>query len=108
MDFDVVIVGSGLAGLSIALNLAHACRVAVISKRSLTDGASHWAQGGIAAALDPSDSVENHLRDTLAAGGGLCDEFATRFIVEHGRAAIDWLLEQKVPFTRDEEAHYGL
>ncbi len=108
MDFDVVIVGSGLAGLSVALNLAQTCRVAVISKRSLTDGASRWAQGGIAAALDPSDSVENHLQDTLAAGGGLCEEEATRFIVEHGRQAIEWLLEQQVPFTRDDEAEAGL
>ncbi len=108
MDFDVVIVGSGLGGLSVALNLAQTCRVAVIAKRSLTEGASCWAQGGIAAALDPSDSVENHLRDTLAAGGGLCEEEAARFIVEHGRDAIDWLIAQQVPFTRDDEAAVGL
>jgi len=74
MNFDVVIVGSGLAGLSVALNLAQTSRVAVIAKRSLTDGASDWAQGGIAAVLDSTDSVDEHVRDTLVAGAGICDE----------------------------------
>jgi L-aspartate oxidase len=107
MEFDVVIVGSGLAGLSVALNLAESARVAVIAKRSLTDGASDWAQGGIAAVLDSADSIENHVRDTLVAGGGLCDETATRYIVENGPAAIEWLIEQGVPFTRDDSAELG-
>ena len=71
MNFDVVIVGSGLAGLSVALNLADTRRVAVVAKRSMTEGASDWAQGGIAAVLDSADSVENHVRDTLVAGAGL-------------------------------------
>ena len=83
MNFDVAIVGSGLAGLSVALNLAETRRVAIVAKRSMTEGASDWAQGGIAAVLDSADSVENHVRDTLVAGGGLCDEAATRFIVEN-------------------------
>ena len=100
MNFDVAIVGSGLAGLTVALNLAQTRRVAVIAKRSMTEGASDWAQGGIAAVLDSADSIENHVRDTLVAGAGLCDEAATRFIVEHGRAAIEWLIAQGVPFTR--------
>ncbi|OLL30018.1 L-aspartate oxidase [Burkholderia sp. SRS-W-2-2016] len=107
MEFDVAIVGSGLAGLSVALNLAQTRRVAVIAKRSLTEGASDWAQGGIAAVLDSADSVENHVRDTLIAGGGLCDEAATRYIVEHGPAAIEWLIEQGVPFTKDDAAELG-
>ena len=107
MNFDVAIVGSGLAGLSVALNLAETRRVAVIAKRSMTEGASDWAQGGIAAVLDSADSIENHVRDTLIAGGGLCDEAATRFIVEHGRAAIEWLIEQGVPFTKDDAAELG-
>ncbi|MEX3956906.1 L-aspartate oxidase [Trinickia symbiotica] len=107
MNFDVVIVGSGLAGLTVALNLAEKRRVAVLAKRSMTEGASDWAQGGIAAVLDSADSIENHVRDTLVAGAGLCDEAATRFIVEGGRAAIEWLIERGVPFTRDEAAELG-
>ncbi len=107
MKFDVAIVGSGLAGLSVALHLAQTRKVALISKRSLLDGASNWAQGGIAAVLDSNDSYEQHIADTLIAGAGLCDESATRFIIEHSRKAIDWLIEQGVPFTRDEAAELG-
>ena len=107
MKFDVVIVGSGLAGLSVALHLAETRTVAIISKRALLDGASNWAQGGIAAVLDSHDSHKEHIDDTLVAGGGLCDESATRFIVEHGREAIEWLICQGVPFTRDASAELG-
>ncbi|MDP9108426.1 MAG: L-aspartate oxidase [Pseudomonadota bacterium] len=107
MKFDVAIIGSGLAGLSVALHLAKTRKVVVISKRELLDGASNWAQGGIAAVLDSGDSHAEHVADTLVAGAGLCDESATRFIVEHGREAIDWLIEQGVPFTRDESAELG-
>ncbi len=107
MKFDVAIVGSGLAGLSVALHLAETRKVAVISKRALLDGASSWAQGGIAAVLDSNDSVDEHVADTLVAGGGLCDEPATRFILEHGREAIEWLIKQGVPFTPDASAELG-
>ena len=107
MKFDVAIVGSGLAGLSVALHLAQTRTVAIISKRALLDGASSWAQGGIAAVLDSGDSHEEHINDTLVAGAGLCDEAATRYIVEHGREAIEWLIEQGVPFTRDATAEMG-
>ena len=107
MKFDVAIVGSGLAGLSVALHLAETRKVAVISKRALLDGASSWAQGGIAAVLDSHDSVDEHVADTLVAGGGLCDEAATRFIVEHGREAIEWLIAQGVPFTPYPTAEHG-
>ena len=107
MKFDVAIVGSGLAGLSVALHLAETRKVAIISKRTLLDGASSWAQGGIAAVLDSHDSVDEHVADTLVAGGGLCDETATRFIVENGRAAIEWLIAQGVPFTPDTNAELG-
>ncbi|MFD2272495.1 L-aspartate oxidase [Undibacterium arcticum] len=107
MKFDVAIVGSGLAGLSVALHLAETRKVAVISKRALLDGASNWAQGGIAAVLDSHDSYGEHISDTLIAGGGLCDEPATRYIVEHGREAVEWLIAQGVPFTRDDSAEMG-
>ncbi|MFC5509999.1 L-aspartate oxidase [Massilia jejuensis] len=107
MKFDVAIVGSGLAGLSVALHLAQTRTVAIISKRALLDGASNWAQGGIAAVLDSGDSHDQHIADTLVAGAGLCDEAATRYIVEHGREAIEWLIEQGVPFTRDASAELG-
>lgn len=107
MKFDVAIIGSGLAGLSVALHLAEKKNVVVISKGELLDGASNWAQGGIAAVLDSGDSHDQHIDDTLIAGAGLCDEASTRFIVEHGREAIEWLIEQGVPFTRDDSAELG-
>ncbi len=104
--FDVLIIGSGLAGQSAALRLAPHCRVALISKRSLEDSASGWAQGGIAAVLDSQDSIEAHIHDTLVAGAWLNDEKATRFVVENGRRAIEWLIEQGVPFTKDESGYH--
>lgn len=107
MKFDVAIIGSGLAGLSVALHLAETRKVAIISKRALLDGASNWAQGGIAAVLDSGDSHEQHISDTLIAGADLCDDSATRFIVEHGREAIEWLIAQGVPFTPDTSAELG-
>ena len=98
-DFDVLIVGSGLAGLSAALHLAPTHRVAVITKRQLQDGASAWAQGGIAAVLADDDSFAAHIQDTLVAGAGLCDLAATRFVVENAPDAIAWLRQLGVPFS---------
>jgi L-aspartate oxidase len=98
-DFDVLIVGSGLAGLSAALHLAPTHRVAVLTKRALNDGSSQWAQGGIAAVLGEGDSLESHVDDTLVAGAGLCDLAATRFVVEQAPEAIAWLRELGVPFS---------
>ncbi|HQR02631.1 MAG: L-aspartate oxidase [Proteobacteria bacterium] len=102
--FDVLILGSGLAGQALALHLAADRRVALVTKRRLDDSASAWAQGGIAAVLDGADSIESHIHDTLSAGAGLCDEQTTRFVVEHSREAIQWLIDQGVPFTRDDSA----
>ncbi|WP_019450663.1 L-aspartate oxidase [Cupriavidus sp. BIS7] len=107
MNYDVAIVGSGLAGLTVALQLADTHRVVILSKQAMTTGASDWAQGGIAAVLDSGDSHDEHTQDTLVAGAGLCDEEATRFIVEHGREAIQWLIDRGVPFTRDDQAELG-
>ncbi|WP_444813010.1 L-aspartate oxidase [Variovorax fucosicus] len=104
LQFDVLIVGSGLAGLSAALHLAPTHRVAVLTKRALTDGASGWAQGGIAAVLAEGDSFESHVQDTLVAGAGLCDDAATRFVVEHAPGCIAWLRELGVPFSLEDGA----
>jgi len=100
-DFDVLIVGSGLAGLSAALHLAPTHRVAVLTKRALNDGSSAWAQGGIAAVLAAGDTFDAHIEDTLVAGAGLCDPGATRFVVEHAPEAIGWLRELGVPFSEE-------
>ena len=108
MNFDVVIVGSGLAGLSVALRLPKTYKIALICKRTLWESASNFAQGGIAAVLDPVlDSIEEHVADTMTAGAGLCDEEATRFIVEHGGEAVDWLIDQGVPFSKDTSTQTG-
>jgi len=104
--FDVLVIGSGLAGNSLALRLADTHRVAVVTKRLIDDSATNWAQGGIAAVLDDTDSIESHIQDTFTAGAGLCDEAATRFVVENGRMAIDWLIDMGVPFTRDDSGYH--
>jgi L-aspartate oxidase len=107
LKFDVLIIGSGLAGMTLALHLAATRKVGLITKRDLLEGSSTYAQGGIAAVLDTEDSVEEHIRDTLIAGAGLCNEEATRFIVEHSKEAIDWLIALGVPFTRDDTHKTG-
>ena len=104
--FDVLIIGSGLAGQSAALRLAETCRVALVSKRALEDSASGWAQGGIAAVLDSQDSIEAHIHDTLVAGAWLNDRAATRYVVENGRSAIEWLIAQGVPFTKTANGYH--
>jgi L-aspartate oxidase len=107
LKFDTLIIGSGLAGLTLALKLADTRRVGLITKKSLLDGASSWAQGGIAAVLSESDSLDSHVQDTFTAGAGLCDAIATRHVVEHGKTAIDWLISQGVAFTRDDASDMG-
>ena len=99
--FDVLVVGTGLAGLTLALHVADRKSVGWSRNRQLLDGASSWAQGGIAAVLAGDDTLESHIRDTLTAGAGLCDESVTRYVVERGRESVHWLISQGVPFTRD-------
>jgi L-aspartate oxidase len=101
-SFDVLIIGSGLAGLTAALRLAPTHRVAVITKRGISDGSSNWAQGGIAAVLAEGDSYASHVDDTLVAGAGLCDLEATKLTVENAPAAIAWLQELGVPFSTEQ------
>ena len=105
-NFDVLIIGSGLAGLTAALLLAPGRRVAVLTKRELSDGASGWAQGGMAAVLAEGDTLEQHVNDTLIAGAGLCDLAATRAMIEGAPKAIAWLRTLGVAFSED-SAHPG-
>ena len=106
-SFDVAILGSGLAGMTVALRLAETHRVALVTKRLITDGSSTYAQGGIAAVLDSDDSIEAHIRDTLVAGGGLCNKETVNFIVSNSKKTVDWLVKQGVPFTRDAKSQTG-
>ncbi len=101
LHFDVLIIGSGAAGLTHALHLADHYQVAVLSKGALEEGASLYAQGGISVVLDKTDSLEAHISDTLIAGAGLCDKAAVEFTVRHARANIEWLIDQGVSFTKD-------
>jgi L-aspartate oxidase len=99
---DILILGSGLAGMSLALRLADTHKITLVTKRELLDGASAWAQGGIAAVLGKDDSPENHIKDTHIAGGGLCNPATVQFVVENGRRAIEWLVDHGVPFDKDD------
>ncbi len=98
-NFDVIIIGSGAAGLTAALTLAQSKRVAVLAKGALSDGATSWAQGGIAAVLEPGDTFESHIEDTMVAGGGLNNRATVEFVVENAPQAIRRLAELGVPFN---------
>ena len=102
--FDVLIVGSGLAGLTAALHLAPTHRVAILTKRAMADGSSGWAQGGIAAVLEKGDTFASHVDDTLVAGAGLCDLAATQKVVENAPHTIAWLQGLGVPFSEEDGA----
>ena len=101
--YDVLIIGSGAAGLSIALDLSTTTKVALLSKTSLTSGSTWWAQGGIAAVFDDSDSIENHVRDTLIAGAGLCHEKTVNRVAAGGPESINWLINQGVDFSKEDD-----
>lgn len=102
-DFDVLVIGSGAAGLTLALQMAQYAKVAVLSKRKISNGSTSWAQGGIAAVLDDRDSTKDHIDDTLDAGAGLCDYDVVKFVVNQGKNTINWLIENGVNFTRDSQ-----
>ncbi len=103
-QFDVLIIGSGLAGLSLALRTAEHKKVCLVSKRRINDTASDWAQGGIAAVInDDNDTVEAHIQDTLTAGAGLCDAAVTEMVAKQAKPAVEWLIAQGVGFTREQD-----
>ncbi len=101
---DVLIIGSGASGLSLALQLAAHAHVAVVSKADLKEGATFYAQGGVSAVLHERDSVESHINDTIETGCGLCDPDVVRFVVENGRNSVSWLVDLGVNFTRFPDA----
>ncbi|CQH21379.1 L-aspartate oxidase [Yersinia enterocolitica] len=101
---DVLIIGSGAAGLSLALRLAPHCKVTVLSKGPLNEGATFYAQGGIAAVFDETDSISSHVDDTLIAGAGLCDKEAVEFIASNARSCVQWLIDQGVLFDTETNA----
>ncbi len=98
-EFDVLIIGSGAAGLSLALRIDPRLKIAVLSKGSLDAGSTAWAQGGISAVIDEEDSIDQHVADTMDAGAGLCNENVVSHTVAHGREMITWLTDLGIKFT---------
>jgi len=95
---DVLIIGSGAAGLSLALRLASHQKVIVLSKGPINEGSTFYAQGGIAAVFDETDSIDSHVEDTLIAGGGIVDKHAAEFVASNARHCVQWLIDQGVLF----------
>tara|TARA_Y100000588_G_scaffold254701_1_gene269214 strand:+ start:166 stop:1782 length:1617 start_codon:yes stop_codon:yes gene_type:complete len=104
---DVLVVGSGAAGLSLALRVAEHAKVIVLSKGPRSEGSTYYAQGGIAAVFDESDSIESHVEDTQIAGAGLCEEDTVQFIAENAKECVQWLIDGGVPFDKDENSTDG-
>lgn len=107
-SFDVLILGSGAAGLSLALRLPETLSIAVVCKDILQENSTYYAQGGIAAVLENDDSFASHIEDTLIAGAGLCDRAAVQFTVENAPEAIEWLISLGINFTRNDRQNYHL
>ncbi|MCX8514473.1 MAG: hypothetical protein RL017_279 [Pseudomonadota bacterium] len=108
LQFDTIIVGSGLAGLATALRLAsHNQNIALITKLQLTECNSYYAQGGIAAVINDNDSIDSHINDTLVAGAGLCNQQVVSHILQNAASAIEWLIEMGVNFTLDDSNPTG-
>ena len=98
LSCDVLVIGSGAAGLSLALRVAAQHSVIVLSKGPLREGSTFYAQGGIAAVFDETDSIESHVEDTLIAGGGICDREAVSFVASNAKNCVQWLIDQGVLF----------
>src|SRR5882762_1038095 len=106
-QFDFLVLGSGIAGLSFALKVAPFGRVAIITKKDRAESNTNYAQGGIAAVTSKEDSFELHVRDTLEAGAGLCKEVVVRTIIEEGPARITELIELGMHFSEREQSNPG-
>lgn len=102
---DVLIIGSGAAGLTLALHLAQTADVIVLSKGPINEGSTFYAQGGVAAVFDENDSIDSHVQDTLIAGAGICDEDVVRYTAENARACLEWLIEQGVAFDQESDTN---
>jgi len=105
---EVLVIGSGAAGMTVALELSVKYKVAILSKSAIQSGATWWAQGGIASVFDHEDSLESHYLDTIKAGAGMCHEQTVRQAVESGPDAIKWLIKQGVNFTQNSNNEYHL
>lgn len=99
---DVLIIGSGAAGLTLALHLAKNADVVILSKGQLNEGSTYYAQGGIAAVFDQNDSIQAHVSDTIIAGAGLCDEKTVQYTAKSAKACLEWLIEQGVEFDKED------
>jgi len=107
-NHPVLIIGAGLAGLTVALHIADRQPVILMAKRRLIEAATAWAQGGIVGVLDQDDSIDSHVADTVTAGAGLVVESVSRYVAENSAQAIRWLVDQGVPFTPDVSGPEGL
>ena len=109
---DVLIIGAGAAGLSLALKLAENAKIIVLSKDKLYEGSTFYAQGGVAAVFSEEDSIDSHVRDTMIAGAGLCNEDAVHFTVSNSKASMEWLIDTGVAFDKEKDKegneHYHL
>ncbi|MDE0250728.1 MAG: L-aspartate oxidase [Gammaproteobacteria bacterium] len=103
-EFDVLIIGSGAAGLSLALRIDPRLKIAVLSKGSLDAGSTAWAQGGMSAVIDEEDSIDLHVADTIDAGAGLCDEEVVYHTASYGREMVSWLTDLGIQFTRETDS----
>ena len=99
LSYDVIIIGSGAAGLGLALSLPDHLQVAILSKLNMSEGSTYYAQGGISAVLDSADSLQSHRLDTMRAGAGLCHDDVVELVVSNGKSSIDWLMKNNVAFS---------
>lgn len=106
--FDFLVLGSGVAGLTFALKVADLGSVAIVTKKASAESNTNWAQGGVAAVVDPNDTVEAHVEDTLVAGAGLCDEEAVRIVVTEGPQRVQELIDLGARFSRDPDGDLSL